>query len=94
MTKSKYDSQIRGLEEQKTELSIRLGELRRLRAKELCEFSVGDEVINKHGATGKVISIEVDYSDGNPLIKLHKKDGTLGRRSTKGYSWEKWNLTN
>ena len=85
MNKSKYDDEIQRLED-------RLEELQRKRADELCPFKIGDEVINKFGKRGRVVSILISYAGGLARIQLYKRNGELGNRITKGYEWDSWQL--
>ena len=38
--------------------------------------------------TGEITDFHVDYGDPTPVMTLYKKDGTLGLRTRKLYSWD------
>jgi len=88
---SKYDAEIERLEIQVNLLRGDIYRLVQLRAEELSEFSVGDDVEDKKGKRGKVIKvIPSSWGKPEPLIQLYKKDGTLGERKTIGYGFDNW----
>ena len=92
MTKiqSQYDAEIGELENLITKQRERLHLLKQKRAEETCQFKVGDKVINKRGQKGEVINIRDAWGEGVAILGLYKKDGTMGLRTSKTYSWESW----
>lgn len=94
------------MKKEQTQYDVEIGELRasidkqreklfglvQKRAEETCKFKVGDRVVNKQGQVGEVVGIQDCWGEGIANIGLYKKDGTMGLRRTKAYSWKGWEL--
>ena len=89
---SKYNQEIGEIECAVDKLKLELRELKQMRAVETCPFLMGDMVINGKGQTGKVVAIVDEWfgEGGIATICLYKKDGTMGLRTEKAYSWNHW----
>jgi hypothetical protein len=51
---------------------------------------VGDILIDKKGRRGQVDAVHISYGCPRPMVRLFKKDGSLGKRVTTVYSWDGW----
>ncbi len=90
MKETQYDAEITELEDNIKVLTQKLYGLKQKRAEETCEFQVGDKVVDIRGRVGEVEKVWASYDDADVFIRLYKKDGSRGLRSTEAYSWDKW----
>lgn len=95
MDKVDYKEQIKNIN---SKISVFQAEIRRLRNKKLKlleenhELSIGDviEFGTRKKQRGTVTGFTVFSNELAPIVKLHKKDGTVGIREKVVYNWNKW----
>lgn len=91
MKRTKYDKEIKELEEQQGVIGKRLSNLRLSRAESLCPYKIGDIITSKNGKRrAKISKITAStYSDYKLWGYWMKKDGSIGTQYRELY-WFEW----
>jgi len=94
MTPQEIAQEINALEDQRSDIGRRLGELRKYHAANECPFHVGDVLVDRREQRSVVKEIFGNSKGYGPAYGMRgvylKKDGTEGKRHCAFYSFDDW----